>query len=195
MKSSCAMYASAGTRQVPFSKVLYIEQDDFMENPPRKFFRLSPGREVRLRYGYFVTCTDVVKDAAGNVVEVHCTYDPATRGGDSPDGRKPKATIHWVSAEHARDVEVRLYEPLFSVPSPDDVDEGKDWKDNINPDSLTVLSGCKAEPSLASAKAGDRFQFERLGYFCVDADSTGDKLVFNRAVGLRDTFAKEMKKG
>ncbi|HOD83718.1 MAG: Glutamine--tRNA ligase [Planctomycetes bacterium ADurb.Bin126] len=187
--------ASAGTRQVPFSKVLYIEQDDFMENPPRKFFRLSPGREVRLRYGYFVTCTDVVKDAAGNVVEVRCTYDPATRGGDSPDGRKPKATIHWVSAEHARDVEVRLYEPLFSVPSPDDVDEGKDWKDNINPNSLTVLSGCKAEPTLASAKAGDRFQFERLGYFCVDADSTGDKLVFNRAVGLRDTFAKEMKKG
>ena len=187
--------ASAGTRQAPFSRVLYIEQDDFMENPPRKFFRLSPGREVRLRYGYFVTCTSVVKDAAGNVAEVHCTYDPATRGGDSPDGRKPKATIHWVSAEHARDVEVRLYEPLFSVPSPDDVPEGKDWKDNINPNSLTVLSGCKAEPSLASAKAGDRFQFERLGYFCVDPDSADGKLVFNRAVGLKDTFAKEMKKG
>ena len=181
---------SAGTRKVPFSRELYIEREDFMEDPPRKFYRLAPGREVRLRYAYFVTCVDVVKDDDGNVVELHCTYDPATRGGDSPDGRKVKATLHWVSAKHAVDGEVRLYDQLFSSPFPEDVAEGKTFLDNLNPDSLTVLTGCKMEPSLAGVEAGQRFQFERIGYFCVDPDSASGKPVFNRTATLRDTWAK-----
>jgi len=182
--------ASAGTRKVPFSRVLYIERDDFMEDPPRKFFRLAPGREVRLRYAYFITCTDVVKDDAGQVVELRCTYDPATRGGDAPDGRKVKATLHWVSAAHALDAEVRLYEHLFTTPSPLDIEEGRDWKENVNPHSVEVLTGCKVEPSLAGAEPGHRCQFERLGYFCVDGDSAEGHLVFNRTVTLKDTWAK-----
>ncbi|MCB0200625.1 MAG: glutamine--tRNA ligase/YqeY domain fusion protein [Anaerolineae bacterium] len=181
---------SAGTRKVPFSRELYIEREDFMEDPPRKFYRLAPGREVRLRYAYFVTCVDVVKDDDGNVVELHCTYDPATRGGDSPDGRKVKATLHWVSAKHAVDGEVRLYDQLFSSPFPEDVAEGKTFLDNLNPDSLTVLTGCKMEPSLAGVEAGQRFQFERIGYFCVDPDSASGKPIFNRTATLRDTWAK-----
>jgi len=182
---------SAGTRKVPFSRVLYIEQDDFREEPPPKYYRLSPGREVRLRYAYFVKCVDVVKDPeTGAVTEVHCTYDPATRGGDAPDGRKVKATLHWVSAAHAIEAEVRLYDRLFLKPDPDDVPEGQDWKANLNPNSLEVLTGCKLEPSLANAKVGDRFQFERLGYFCVDPDSRPGRLVFNRTVPLKDTWAK-----
>ncbi len=187
--------ASAGTRKVPFSRELFIEREDFMEEPPKKFFRLAPGREVRLRYAYFITCTDVVKDADGNVVELHCTYDPATRGGDAPDGRKVKATLHWVSAPHAAQAEVRLYENLFTKENPDDVEEGQDFTANLNPNSLEVLSDCQVEPSLAQAKALDRFQFERLGYFCVDPDSTPEAPVFNRTVGLRDTWAKIQKKG
>jgi len=182
---------SAGTRAVPFSRVLYIERDDFREDPPPKFFRLSPGREVRLRYAYFVRCTDVVKDASGEVVEVRCTYDPATRGGNPPDGRKVKATLHWVSAAHALDAEVRLYDRLFTVEDPDDVAAGTDFTSNLNPDSLEVLSGCKLEPSLAAASPGSRYQFERQGYFCADEkDCAGERLVFNRTVGLRDTWAK-----
>jgi glutaminyl-tRNA synthetase len=172
---------SAGTRQVPFSRVLYIEQDDFREDPPKQYFRLSPGREVRLRYAYFITCTSVVKDEHGNVTEVRCTYDPASRGGNSPDGRKVKSTIHWVSAEHAVDAEVRLYETLFSKESPAEI------PDDLNPNSLEIVTGAKLEPSLAGAKPGDRYQFERLGYFCVDPDPP---LVFNRTVGLKDTWAK-----
>jgi len=180
-----------GARNVPFSKVLYIEQDDFREDPPKQFFRLSPGREVRLRYGYFITCTSVVKDAQGNVVEVHCTYDPETRGGNSPrDGRKVKSTIHWVSAEHAIDAEVRLYETLFTKENPNDVEEGHEFTDNLNPQSMQILTGCKLEPSLASAAPGSRYQFERLGYFCVDPDSTPQHPVFNRTVTLKDTWAK-----
>ncbi len=185
---------SAGTRKVPFSKVLYIEREDFMETPPKEFYRLAPGREVRLRYAYFVKCVDVIKDAQGNVTELRCTYDPATRGGDAPDGRKVKATIHWVSAQHALDAEVRLYERLFTKPDPLDVPEGHSWKENINLDSLVVLRNCKLEPSLADAKVGDRFQFERKGYFCVDPDSTAKKLVFNRTVTLRDTWEKIQKR-
>lgn len=185
----------AGTRKVPFSRELYIERDDFREDPPRKFFRLAPGREVRLRYAYFVTCTGVVKDDRGEVVELHCTYDPATRGGDSPDGRKVKGTIHWVSAAHSLEAEVRLYDHLFSKPDPDDVEKGGNWKDNLNPNSLKTLTTCRVEPSLADAKSGDRFQFERNGYFCVDPDSTDRKPVFNRTVTLRDTWAKIEKKG
>ena len=181
---------SAGTRKVPFSRELYIEQEDFMEDPPKKFYRLSPGREVRLRYAYFITCTDVVKDEAGNVVELHCTYDPATRGGDAPDGRKVKATLHWVSARHAVDVEVRVYDHLFSEANPNDLPDGTNFLDILNPDSLQVLQGCKLEPSIATATAGDRFQFERIGYFCVDLDSAADKPVFNRTVTLKDTWAK-----
>ncbi|MFQ6118219.1 MAG: glutamine--tRNA ligase/YqeY domain fusion protein, partial [Candidatus Bipolaricaulia bacterium] len=161
---------SAGARKVPFSKVLYIEREDFMEEPPPKFYRLAPGREVRLRYAYFITCTEIVKDENGNIVELRCTYDPATRGGDAPDGRKVKATLHWVSAKHAIDAEVRLYDRLFIKENPLDVEEGEDWLDNLNPDSLAVLQGCKLEPSLAEAKPGERFQFERKGYFCVDPD-------------------------
>jgi glutaminyl-tRNA synthetase len=185
--------ASAGTRTVPFSKVLYIEDDDFREVPPPKYFRLSPGKEVRLRYGYFITCTSVVKNERGDVVEVHCTYDPATRGGDSPDGRKVKSTIHWVSAEHAIDAEVRIYETLFTRENPNEVEEGQEFTANLNPKSLEVITG-KLEPSLANPTPGSRYQFERLGYFCVDKDSTAEKLVFNRTVALRDTWGKIEKK-
>jgi len=181
---------SAGTRDVPFSRELYIEQDDFREDPPKKFFRLSPGREVRLRGGYFIKCAHVVKDGTGVITEVHCTYDPETRSGNAPDGRKVKATIHWVSADHAVDAEVRLYENLFLKEDPNAVEEGKTFLDNLNPNSLEVLPICKLEPSLAKAEAGDRFQFERLGYFCVDPDTTTERLVFNRTVQLRDTWAK-----
>src|SRR5580700_672313 len=181
---------SAGTREVPFSRELYIEQDDFREDPPKKFFRLSPGREVRLRGGYFIKCAHVVKDASGAITEVHCTYDPETRSGNAPDGRKVKATIHWVSADHAVDAEVRLYENLFLKEDPNAAEEGKDFLSNLNPNSLEVLPICKLEPSLAKAEAGDRFQFERLGYFCVDPDTTAELLVFNRTVQLRDTWAR-----
>ena len=181
----------AGTRVLPFSKVLYIEQDDFRADPPPKYFRLAPGREVRLRYAYFVKCEDYQTDADGNVVELHCTYDPATRGGDAPDGRKVKATIHWVSAQHAAPAEVRLYDRLFNRPNPEDVDdESQDFLANINPASLDVLSGCFVEPDLVEATPGERFQFERQGYFNVDKDSTSAKLVFNRTVPLKDTWAK-----
>jgi glutaminyl-tRNA synthetase len=186
---------AAGTRKVPFSKVLYIEQDDFMENPPSKFYRLAPGREVRLRYAYFIKCENVVKDAAGNITEVHCTYDPATRGGDAPDGRKVKATIHWVSAAHAIQSEVRLYESLYTVENPNDLTEGQDFTDVINPTSLTVIANAQVEPSLKSAQAGQRFQFERLGYFCLDPDTTADQVVFNRTVSLKDEWAKVQKNG
>jgi len=184
---------SAGTREVPFGRELYIEREDFMEDPPRKFYRLAPGREVRLRYAYFVTCTGVVKDDAGNVVELHCTYDPATRGGDAPDGRKVKATLHWTSAAHAVDAEVRLYDHLFTQEDPEDTPDG-DFTKVLNPASLEVLTGCKLEPSLADRRPGDRVQFERLGYFCVDPDSTAGSPVFNRTVTLRDTWAKIQKK-
>jgi glutaminyl-tRNA synthetase len=188
--------ASAGTRKVPFSRVLYIEQDDFREDPPKGYFRLSPGREVRLRYGYLVTATSVVKDPkTGAVVEVHCTYDPATRGGNTPDGRKVKSTIHWVSAAHAVEAEVRLYETLFTKEDPNDVPEGQEFTANLNPNSLEVVTNCKLEPSLASATAGSRYQFERLGYFCVDPDTAPGKPVFNRTVALKDTWAKVEKKG
>ncbi|MBI3781488.1 MAG: glutamine--tRNA ligase/YqeY domain fusion protein [candidate division NC10 bacterium] len=181
---------SAGTRTVPFSRVLYIEQDDFRENPPPKYYRLAPGREVRLRYTYFITCVDVVKDAQGNAVELRCTYDPATRGGDAPDGRKVKATIHWVSTAHAVPAEVRLYDRLFVKEDPDDVDEGQDFLANLNPHSLEVLTGCRVEPSLAKAKTEKIYQFERLGYFCVDPDTAKGRLVFNRAVSLKDEWAR-----
>ncbi|HZT38775.1 MAG TPA: glutamine--tRNA ligase/YqeY domain fusion protein [Bryobacteraceae bacterium] len=185
----------AGTRTVPFSRVLYIEQDDFREAPPKQYFRLSPGREVRLRYAYFITCTHVVKDEkTGEIREIHCTYDPATRGGNAPDGRKVKSTIHWVSADHAIDAEVRLYNNLFTKADPDDVAEGQDFTANLNPNSLEILTGCKLEPSLGAARTGDRFQFERLGYFCVDPDSAPGRLVFNRTVPLRDAWAKIEKK-
>lgn len=184
---------TAGTRQVPFSKEFYIEREDFMENPPKKFFRLAPGREVRLRYAYFVTCADVVKDEKGNVVELHCNYDPATRGGDAPDGRKVKSTLHWVSASDCLEAEVRLYDHLFTKENPDDVLEGEDFKSNLNPDSLEVLDSCRIEPSVADAVPGARYQFERMGYFCVDADSTKERLVFNRTVTLRDQWAKIQK--
>ncbi len=180
----------AGTRKLPFSRTLYVEQDDFREAPPKDFFRLAPGREVRLRYAYFVKCVGVTKDPAGRVTELRCTCDPATRGGNAPDGRKVKATIHWVSADHAVGAEARLYNHLFTKPDPDDVPEGSDYRVNLNPESLVVLKGCKLEPSLASAAAGDTFQFERLGYFCVDGDSRPGALAFNRAVTLRDTWAK-----
>jgi len=185
---------SAGSRTVPFSRVLYIEQDDFREDPPKQYFRLAPGREVRLRYAYFVTCTSVVKDAAGQVTEIHCSYDPATRGGNAPDGRKVKSTIHWVSAEHAVDAEVRLYDTLFTREDPNEVEEGQDFTANLNPQSLEVVHGAKLEPSLRGATAGTGYQFERLGYFAVDPDTTPEKLVFNRTVALRDTWAKIEKK-
>jgi glutaminyl-tRNA synthetase len=181
---------AAGTRQVPFSREIYIEQDDFREVPPPKYYRLSPGKEVRLRNAYFVTAQSVVKDTAGNVVEVHCTYDPASRGGNSPDGRKVKSTIHWVSAPHAIGAEVRLYDKLFAKPDPGDVVEGGSFLDNLNPTSLQILHDAKLEPSLSEAKAGDRFQFERVGYFCVDPDSIDGKLVFNRTLPLKDSWAK-----
>jgi glutaminyl-tRNA synthetase len=185
---------AAGSRKVPFSRVLYIEQDDFREVPPPKYFRLTPGREVRLRYGYFVTCTSVVKNDKGEVVEVHCSYDPATRGGNAPDGRKVKATIHWVAAASAVDAEVRIYENLFLKEDPSDVEEGQDVLDNLNPNSLEVIAAAKLEPSLANAAAGTRYQFERLGYFCVDPDSKAGKPVFNRTIALKDTWAKVEKK-
>jgi glutaminyl-tRNA synthetase len=183
---------SAGIRMVPFSKVLYIEQDDFREDPPKKFFRLAPGREVRLRYAYYITCKDVIKDPeTDEVTELRCIYDPATRGGNSPDGRKVKATLHWVSAEHAIDATVRLYDRLFLKPNPDENSDGKDFRANLNPNSLEVLSDCKLEPSLAQKAPGDCFQFERLGYFIIDsADSSPENLVFNRTVTLKDTWAK-----
>ena len=186
----------AGTRKVPFSKVLYIEQDDFMEDPPKKFFRLAPGREVRLRYGYFITCVDVVKDEeTGEVIELRCTYDPETRGGNAPDGRKVKATLHWVSAEHALQAEVRLYSHLFVKENPADAKDGQDFTDYINPDSLEILDNCFAEPSLGKIGPEDICQFERLGYFCADRhDYTKEKPVFNRTVTLRDTWARLKKK-
>jgi glutaminyl-tRNA synthetase len=186
--------ASAGTRKVPFSRILYIEQDDFREDPPKGYFRLSPGREVRLRYGYFITAKSVVKNDRGEVVEVHCTYDPATRGGNAPDGRKVKSTIHWVSAPHAIDAEVRIYETLFNKENPDEVGPGQDFTSNLNPNSLEVIANAKLEPSLADATVGSRYQFERLGYFCVDPDSKLGKPVFNRTVALKDTWAKVEKK-
>ena len=176
---------SAGTRTVPFSRVLYLERDDFREDPPKKFFRLAPGREVRLRYAYLVTCTDVVKDSGGEVVELRCTYDPQTKGGDAPDGRKVKGTLHWVSAAHAVDADVRLYDRLFNRPHP-----GANYREHLNPESLVTLSSCKVEPSLAGAEPGYRCQFERQGYFCVDPDSSPQRLVFNRTVPLRDSWAK-----
>jgi len=181
---------SAGTRTIPFSRELYIEQEDFMEEPVKKFYRLAPGREVRLRYGYFITCTDVVKDENGQIIELRCPYDPETRGGYAPDGRKVKATLHWVSAEHARQAEVRLFDRLFLTENPDDAPEGQDFIANLNPNSLEVVENAYVEPSLAEAKPGDRFQFERLGYFCMDPDSTPEKPVFNRTVALRDTWKK-----
>ena len=183
--------ASAGTRQAPFARELYIEREDFMEDPPRKFYRLSPGREVRLRYAYFITCVDVVKNDAGEVIELHCTYDPETRGGSAPDGRRVRATLHWVSAAHGVDAEVRLYEPLLKTPEASDAARADDWTQTLNPDSLQVLRGCKLEPSLAQAAPGERFQFERQGYFCADLrDSTPARPVFNRTVTLRDTWAR-----
>jgi glutaminyl-tRNA synthetase len=181
---------SAGTRQVPFSRELFIEHDDFREVPPPKYYRLSPGKEVRLRNAYFVTAKSVMKDAQGNVTEVHCTYDPLSRGGNSPDGRKVKSTMHWVSAAHAISAEIRLYDKLFTKADPYDLEEGQDVLDNLNPNSLEILTGAKLEPSLASAKLEDRFQFERVGYFCLDPDATPDKLVFNRTLALKDSWAK-----
>jgi len=183
---------NAGTRKIPFSRVLYIEQDDFREEPPPKYFRLAPGREIRLRYAYFIKCVDFMKDENGTVVEVHCTYDPTTRGGDAPDGRKVKSTIHWVSAAHAIPVDVRLYDRLFLKHNPEEVDdESQDFLENINPNSLEVLNSCYVEPSLTGSEPGNRFQFERQGYFCVDKDSTSEgRLVFNRTVSLRDAWVK-----
>ncbi len=183
---------AAGTRQIPFSRELYIEQEDFMEDAPSKFYRLAPGREVRLRYAYFIKCVNVVKDASGQIVELHCTYDPETRGGDAPDGRKVKATLHWVSAAHALPAEARLYSTLFDTPEPGS--DGRDFIDCLNPNSLEVIEKCWVEPSLAAVKAGDRFQFERVGYFNVDLDSTPEHLVFNRTVTLRDDWAKIQQK-
>jgi glutaminyl-tRNA synthetase len=182
--------ASAGTRKVPFSRVLYIEKDDFMENPPKKFFRLSPGKEVRLRCAYFIKCEEVVKDASGEIVELRCTYDPATRGGDSPDGRRVKSTLHWVSAPHAIRAVVRLYDRLFTVEDPERAPEGGTFLDHLNPRSLETIGDCPVEPSLGTAAPGTRVQFERLGYFAVDSDSRPGALVFNRTVSLRDSWAK-----
>ena len=185
---------SAGTRKVPFSRELYIEREDFMEDPPRKFFRLAPGREVRLRYAYFITCTEAIKDDNGEIIELRCTYDPETRGGNAPDGRKVKATMHWVSAQHAVTAEVRLYDRLFKVENPLKEPEGGTWTDNLNPDSLQVLNPCYLEPALASAEPGSSCQFERLGYFCADSkDHTAEKPVFNRTVTLRDSWARAQK--
>jgi glutaminyl-tRNA synthetase len=178
-----------GVREIPFSRELYIERDDFMEDPPKKFFRLAPGREVRLRGTYFVTCQRAVKDDAGEIVELRCTYDPATRGGNAPDGRKPKATIHWVPAAHAVAAEARLYDRLFTNMTPGDEADGGNWRTSLNPASLEVVA-CLVEPALSGAKPGDRFQFERIGYFCADSDSTPERLVFNRTVTLKDTWAR-----
>jgi glutaminyl-tRNA synthetase len=184
-----------GTRKVPFSRVLYLERDDFLEDPPKKWFRLAPGREVRLRYGYYITCVDVIKDRqTGEVVELRCTYDPATRGGSSPDGRKVRGTLHWVSAVHAIQAEVRLYDHLFLKADPGEEKHEGEWKTHLNPNSLEVLTSCRLEPSLAGALPGDRYQFERQGYFCVDPDSAGGTLAFNRTATLRDTWAKIAKK-
>jgi glutaminyl-tRNA synthetase len=180
-----------GTRMVPFSKILYIEQNDFMEDPHKKFYRLAPGREVRLRYAYFITCQEAIKQG-DKVVELRCTYDPATRGGYAPDGRRVKSTIHWVSAPHEIDAEIRLYEKLFTVENPTG-QKGADYKEFINPDSLIILNSCKVEPSIKNLKPFDRFQFERLGYFCIDPESKNDSLIINRTVGLRDTWAKIQK--
>jgi glutaminyl-tRNA synthetase len=185
---------AAGTRKVPFAREIYIEREDFREDPPPKFFRLAPGREVRLRYAYFITCQEVVKDAEGNVTELRCTYDPATRGGDAPDGRKVKATLHWVAAPTAVPAEIRLYDHLFTKPDPDDVPEGETYLANLNPHALQVKTGL-VEPSVADAPAGRRYQFERLGYFCADPDSMPGRPVFNRTVTLRDTWAKIEKAG
>jgi glutaminyl-tRNA synthetase len=185
--------AGADTRKVPFSRELYIERDDFKEQPPKKFYRLAPGREVRLRYAYFIRCAEVVKDAGGEIVELHCTYDPATRGGDAPDGRKVKSTLHWVSAAHAITAEVRLYDHLFTKKKPDDVPEGSDFTANLNPDSLQVLTDCRVEPSLDDARPLSQYQFERIGYFCVDFDTSADRLIFNRTTTLRDPWAKIQK--
>ena len=186
--------ASAGTRKVPFSRVLYLEKEDFLENPPTKFYRLAPGREVRLRYAYFIKCVGMVKDEkTGEVVELHCTYDPATKGGDAPDGRKVKATLHWVSAAHALQAQVRLYDHLFTKPDPDDEEEGRDFKSYLNPKSLETLTSCRVEPSLAGATPGARYQFERQGYFYADPDSAKGSLVFNRTVSLVDSWAKILK--
>jgi glutaminyl-tRNA synthetase len=186
--------SSAGTRKIPFSKTLYIEEDDFREDPPNKFYRLAPGREVRLRYAYLITCKEVIKDSSGGIVELRCTYDPATRGGNTPDGRKVKSTIHWVSADHALPAEVRLYENLFVKEDPNEVPEGHDFTENLNPDSLQVLHDCKIEPSVRDAAHGTKYQFERLGYYSVDRGSE-HKLVFNRTIGLRDTWARIEKRG
>jgi glutaminyl-tRNA synthetase len=185
---------SMGSRKLPFSRVLYIEQEDFLEDPPKKWFRLAPGREVRLKHAYYITCVDVVKDAqTGEVVELHCTYDPETRGGWSEDGRKVKGTLHWVSAPHALEAEVRLYDYLFTKPDPGEVEDGSDFKANLNPNSLETLTSCRVEPGLAGAATGNRYQFLRLGYFCVDPDSTDGALVFNQTASLRDTWAKIQK--
>jgi len=181
---------AAGTRKVPFSKVIYIEREDFMEEPPKKFYRLAPGREIRLRYAYFIKCAGVVKNEKGEIVELRCTYDPATRGGDAPDGRKVKATLHWVSAEYAVPIEVRLYDRLFTKEDPGDIEEGDDWRNHINPNSLKVMYPCYAEPGLAAAKPGDIFQFERKGYFCADPDSSPGRPVFNRSVSLKDEWER-----
>ena len=178
-----------GTRKVPFSNTIYIERDDFMEEPPKNYFRLAPGKEVRLRYGYFITCNEVIKDSTGEITELHCTYDPLSKGGKSPDGRKVKGTIHWVSAKHAVDIEVRLYDRLFNNENPDIAEEGKDFKSNLNPDSLKIINA-KAEPCIKNSKVLEKFQFERQGYFCVDKDSVEGKLVFNKTVGLKDSWAK-----
>lgn len=183
------------TRKIPFSRVLFIEQDDFMENPPKGYFRLSPGKEVRLKHAYLITCKSVVRDEEGRIVELRCEYDPATRGGDAPDGRKVKGTLHWVSASHAVEAEVRLYDHLFTLKNLDEVEEGKEYRDYLNPDSLVVLSGCRVEPGLSRVETGQRFQFLRHGYFCVDPDSRPGRPVFNRIVSLKDSWAKEQKKG
>ncbi|HAX17131.1 MAG TPA: glutamine--tRNA ligase, partial [Actinobacteria bacterium] len=185
----------AGTRKVPFSKVIYIERDDFMEEPPSKFYRLAPGREVRLRYAYLIKCEGVVKDDRGNILELHCTYDSQTKGGDAPDGRKVKATLHWVSGKHSIPAEVRLYDHLFAVENPYKTEVGGNFKDNLNPDSLKILRDCRLEPSLQNAKPGDVYQFERIGYFCADIDSTKEKIIFNRTVTLKDEWAKIKKSG
>jgi len=181
---------SAGTRKVPFSREIYIERDDFMEDPPKGFFRLAPGREVRLRYAYFITCTEVIKDQGGQIVEIHCKYDPATRGGNAPDGRKVQSTLHWVSVARGIKAEVRLYDHLFTKEILSDTDQGEELRSSLNPNSLEVLTFCTVEPFLAGAKVGTRYQFERLGYFCVDPESSPEKLVFNRTVALRDKWAK-----
>ncbi|HJN90390.1 MAG TPA: glutamine--tRNA ligase, partial [Verrucomicrobiota bacterium] len=186
----------AGTRTVPFTREIYVERDDFMEEPPSKFFRLGPGREVRLRFAYFITCNEIVKNAAGEVTELHFTYDPETHGGNAPDGRKVKGTIHWVSASHAHEAEVRLYDRLFTAEDPNRDDNGKTYLDHLNPDSLEVIADARLEPGLAKAEPGERFQFERLGYFCADTtDSQAGKPVFNRTVTLRDAWAKQQQKG